>query len=351
MIVRRCAISLLFVASSQAFLPAGPSLPPRSCETAAFLARPSATELGYANDDNAPLISLTEDELREANSIEASDSQTQQRSAVPINDDPETVAVRTNLKKRLAICSIENFDYDNYNRGEEKAGVAEDIMKDLEPIRPWDRPASDPGLNARFSFVFTGVPTIGMKLITLLSRISVGFPVVDFRDVFLEVSEHNTKAKAIVTAKIFGQDMELNVLTDLEVDETCEKGTMMFETFDKITIQGFTVPTPESWSRTRTLEVTYLDDDMMIARTAGGEPHFLLRHSTCSTDDDSCDIDLELTQYFEEARAKYGEQIARCLVDRDYAQDNECGERSGDVNPLATIMSFKPGSLFGFDKK
>jgi len=238
MIVRRCAISLLFVASSQAFLPAGPSLPPRSCETAAFLARPSATELGYANDDNAPLISLTEDELREANSIEASDSQTQQRSAVPINDDPETVAVRTNLKKRLAICSIENFDYDNYNRGEEKAGVAEDIMKDLEPIRPWDRPASDPGLNARFSFVFTGVPTIGMKLITLLSRISVGFPVVDFRDVFLEVSEHNTKAKAIVTAKIFGQDMELNVLTDLEVDETCEKGTMMFETFDKITIQG-----------------------------------------------------------------------------------------------------------------
>jgi len=286
----------------------------------------SSTVLKYINDTHAVASELKQP------FVSSSDLATRER--------------RNQLKEELAICSIENFDFDAQKEG---ATVAEDIMKRLEPLRPWRRPAEHPGLNARFSFVFTGVPTIGMQLITLLSRISVGFPIVDFKDVFLEVSNQNTKAKAIVNFKVFGVPFELNVRTNLCADKSCPKGTMMNEHFQGITLQGWTVPTPEAWHRSRTLEISYLDEDMMIARTAGGEPHFLLRHSSCSTDDLECDIDTDLTVYFEDAKAKYGEKIARCLVDREFGMENDCGTRT--TNPLSTILPLEAGSLLGAKRK
>ena len=110
-----------------------------------------------------------------------------------------------------------------------------------------------------------------------------------------------------------------------------------------VALVGVDIPTPESWHSERDLEISYLDDDMMIARTAGGEPHLMLRHSTCSTDDPYCNIETELTMYFMEARAKYGEGSSRCLVDRAYGEEcEESAETPDSLQPILNALNFRP---------
>jgi len=242
--------------------------------------------------------------------------------------DDEVQIYRNQLKQALAVAAIEEYDMEAYNAG--MTTIAEDLMKELEQVCPWPNPAYHPQLNARWSFVFTGVPTIGMKLITLLSRISVGVSqqILDFDNVFLEVSGQQSQVKAIVRIEVLGQPVELNVFTNLQ--KACEpsSGTLLIESFEKLMLMGMELPTPQSWKSSRTLQITYLDDDMMLARTAGGEPHLLLRHSPCSTDDEACDLDTEApTQYFQDALAKYGKHLSRSLVDRAYTCMN--GEAEG----------------------
>jgi hypothetical protein len=152
---------------------------------------------------------------------------------------------------------------------------------------------------------------------------SVAFRPIDFHDVFLEVSRQQSQVKAIVAFSVFGFPLELNVFTSLRPNATDPHGTHLIEQFQGLRLAGVDIPTPEEWHRSRDLEISYLDDDMMIARTAGGEPHLLLRHSPCSTDDETCDIDHSVTAWFQEAQAKYGHKLARSLVDRAYGQDDE----------------------------
>jgi hypothetical protein len=249
---------------------------------------------------------------------------------------------RDRLKKDLSTAAIERYDMEAYNTG--RTTIAEDIMKELEPLNPWPRPAHHQDLNTRWSFVFTGVPTIGMRLITLLSTISVGFPPIDFQDVFLEVSRKQTQVKAIVAVRLLGVPVELNIYTKLQPNITdASEGTFLIETFQNIVLAGVELPTPSSWHKSRDLEITYLDQDMMIARTDGGEPHLLLRHSPCSTDDDTCDIDHEVTEYFEEARAKYGSSLSRSLVDRAYGEGEGKFDMENIVHLIQSILSRKEG--------
>jgi hypothetical protein len=338
------------------------SLPPQKSPEKIFCRR---------HQNRHPTILLYKNESRwEHSSIELEllDKATSMSDVDATDDSISTILVdvstrRNEIKKELAKAAITNFDTQG------KSNYAEDLMKDLEKLRPWERTASRPELNARWSFVFTGVPTIGMRLITLLSRISVGFPVVDFHDVFLEVMDDQSHVRATVSWKVFGIPMELNVHTALEPDPTFESGNVMLETFQSLTLMGVPLPTPQSWAKTRTLDISYLDSDMMVARTAGGEPHLLLRNSRCTTADDECDVDQELTDFFDEAREMYGERIARCLVDRDFGEseadvcassaratnsvhnategDSECPGHQGRRDPVTTFLTLDPKSLFG----
>ena len=258
---------------------------------------------------------------------------------------------RTKLKRELAHAAITGYEEDN-----QQTRTAEDIMKELEQSTlPILRPATHHSLNANWSFVFTGVPTIGMRLITLLSRISVLFPfeILDFRNVALNVENEQTKAKALVEVQLCGSvDLVLEVCTSLrrptEDDLTGEykefrgeEGTLLLEHFQGIKLNGITIPTPQSWSTTRTLEISYMDKDILIARTSCGEPHLLLRNSPlCYTPEDmmthvvndeavmideieECNLDgpNAWTEFFRDAVEMYGERITRCLVDRDFGKE------------------------------
>lgn len=177
------------------------------------------------------------------------------------------------------------------------------------------------------------------------------FEILDFRDVALCVTDDQSNAKAVVEVKVCGAlELMLEVCTSLRRPTTedleneygeyqGEEGTLLLEHFQGVHVNGVEIPTPKSWHTTRTLEITYMDKDIMIARTSGSEPHLLLRNSPlCYTsedmmlhiDDDAmeeeieeCDIDggNKMTEFFSDAVEMYGERLTRCLVDRDYGRE------------------------------
>jgi hypothetical protein len=272
---------------------------------------------------------------------------------------------RNSLKKQLAHKAITNFitEVEQPRVLREDSRTAESIMKELEQLNPLPiaRPASHYSLNADWSFVFTGVPTIGMKLITLLSRISIMLPfeILDFKDVSLKVTDRQAKAMAIVSVRVCGAfDWELRVCTSLRRPKKKdfdgvykefrgEEGTLLLEHFQGIWLNGHQIPTPKRWHTTRTLEITYMDKDIMIARTSKGEPHLLIRNSPmCYTEEDmivgyeddafedemeECNVDDEgnnrWTQFFAEAAEIYGERLGRCLVDREFGREEYVAQK------------------------
>jgi len=312
---------------------------------------------------NSTLASLQTDELGalvsdDRNNVVDHQQQEQQPSPAEIK--------RSKLKRELAHAAITGYEEDEDGTDNQESQItAEDIMKELEQSSPLPilRPATHHSLNANWSFVFTGVPTIGMRLITLLSRISVLFPfeILDFRNVALNVENEQTKAKALVEVQLCDSvDLILEVCTSLRrpTEEDLigkykefrgEEGTLLLEHFQGIKLNGITIPTPQSWSTTRTLEISYMDKDILIARTSGGEPHLLLRNDPlCYTPEDmmthvvndeavmideieECNLDEPnaWTEFFSEAIEMYGERITRCLVDRDFGKEEMKNKQDG----------------------
>lgn len=85
---------------------------------------------------------------------------------------------------------------------------------------------------------------------------------------------------ALACKVIFGQlpiDVVFSTsLLSTNYDEETE-GTLFLEKFESIEIGGISLPLPSSWQRFRYLEITYLDEDIVIARGSGGESHVLVR--------------------------------------------------------------------------
>lgn len=284
-------------------------------------------------------------------------------TATVIPEDTMLKEKRNSLKKQLIRTAITNFISEDTQPRGLCDDTAESIMKELEQLHPLPivHPASHYSLNANWSFVFTGVPTIGMRLITLLSRISLTLPfeILDFKDVSLRVTDKQTQAQAIVSVRVCGAfDWELQVCTSLRRPKAKdfegaykefrgEEGTLLLEHFQGIWLNGVKIPTPQQWHTTRTLEITYMDKDILIARTNSGEPHVLLRNSPmcytvedmmegyedeeigddveeCSVDDDGNN---RWTQFFAEAAEIYGERLGRCLVDREFGKEEYVAQK------------------------
>ena len=205
----------------------------------------------------------------------------------PFVDADATIDIdlRDRLKRELARVSLTNYapptdgDGADHDHGSSSAvtataaRTAEDIMKELEQLSPLPilQPATHHSLNADWSFVFTGVPTLGMQLITILSRMSVVFPfeLLDFRDVLLCVTEDQTKAKAVVSCELCGLwEFVLEVCTSLrrpteedlkgEYEKFVEEdGTLLLEHFQGIWLNGKKFIVYDTTTTTLLYEVCY----------------------------------------------------------------------------------------------
>ena len=224
---------------------------------------------------------------------------------------------RGEIKKKLEEAAIKSFSEELPER------YCENLMEELEEMRPIARPAFHPSMNGDWCMVRAEVNTMDMTLIQTLSIISRLFPfLVDFTDCYIGLSNGATLVTCYIFLKLFGTiPFKMNAYTKMELDDSHPEGTLMYESFQGASIMGIDLPLP-NMAVARPLEITYLDEDIMIARNDGGEPHLLVRIRSCPEEDP----DHEFTGFFEDARLLYGDRITRCLVDRRFGEKQEDDE-------------------------
>ncbi|KAL9180524.1 hypothetical protein ACHAXT_010977 [Thalassiosira profunda] len=185
-------------------------------------------------------------------------------------------------------------------------GDAEDdiaIMEQLECLRPQSmKPADDPKLNGRWNFVLSK-DDLGTSFIKeLLPPDYYSFGDEETKDsgsqqsppwkallgnayqlkgLYMRISDEQSQVEIVLSSSILFGKLPIDIvfktsLLSTNYDEETE-GTLFLEKFEAIELGGFSLPLPSSWQRFRYLEITFLDDEIVIARGSGGEPHVLVR--------------------------------------------------------------------------
>ena len=211
-------------------------------------------------------------------------------------------------------CSMEDLFDENINddRRYEKieslkeellAGISDSeeeirVMEELECLREESmRPAYDSRLNGQWNFVLSK-NDLGTQLIKELlppeyysfgddtdkssssPLRSILSSLYSLKGLYMRIHSEQTQVEIVLSSKIIFGQVPIDIVfgTSLEVSSTeSEDGTLFLEKFESIEVGGISLPIPESWQRYRYLEITYLDDDIVIARGSGGDPHVLVR--------------------------------------------------------------------------
>lgn len=233
----------------------------------------------------------------------------------------EVYAKRVELKQKLEEAAILQFSHDGPEH------YCEDIMAELEQLRPIARPAYHCSVNGDWCMVKAGTSTIDMALIEILSKVSQIVPFLDFEDVYITLSDNASLVTCNIFLKLFGVlPVKVNAFTSMKNDDDHPEGIRMFELFEGSRVFGIDFKPPSGLIQPRPLDITFLDGDIMIARNpnSGGEPHLLVRIRS-NPDEDP---DHKYTGFFEKARLLYGDRITRCLVDRQLGNDKASSSSS-----------------------
>lgn len=188
-----------------------------------------------------------------------------------------------------------------------------DIMEELECLRPKSMvPADDPKLNGRWNFVLSK-DDLGTQLIKELlppDYHSIGgdddkslpnttstfqtqppwkmllSTAYQLQGLYMRIHDEQSQVEIVLSSKLFfGQvPFEIVFSTSLLATNYDEDtaGLLFLEKFEDVEIRfgpsaGWKLPIPSNWQRYRHLEITFLDDEIVIARGSGGDPHVLIR--------------------------------------------------------------------------
>ena len=228
---------------------------------------------------------------------------------------------RVELKKKLQQGVLQAF----FNtKSDVPCNFCEDIMGELEQIKPISRPAYHPTMNGDWCMVRAGANTLDMTLITILSTLSKAFNwAVDFTDFRLTLKDDASMVEGSVFLTLFGSiPFRVDTFTAMTKDDSIKEGTLMYERFKGFKILGIELSLGSVVDVSRPLNITYLDEDILIARNGiegAGAPHLLVKIQNCP----ESDPDHQYTAFFQEARKLYGDRITRCLVDRGFGETSE----------------------------
>jgi len=182
-----------------------------------------------------------------------------------------------------------------------------EAMEELECLRPKSMvPAIDPKLNGRWNFVLSK-DDLGTQLIKELlppdyhsmggdndngwSDKSSSPPwklllssAYQLQGLYMRIHDEQSQVEIVLSSKLFFGQIPLEIVfsTSLLATNYDEEtsGLLFLEKFEDIELRfaksGWKLPIPSTWQRFRHLEITYLDEEILIARGSGGEPHFLL---------------------------------------------------------------------------
>lgn len=160
------------------------------------------------------------------------------------------------------------------------------MLEELETLKPIStRPTDDSRLNGRWDFCFDVEPDVGTGFIKDLFEEREGDGsymkrILDFQGVHMEIGNDQSTIQLVVSVSLFQKPVIVILHTSLVLAPSYSEGTMFFEKFEGVEVNGFRLWYPNAWKKSRYLEFSYLDDAFAVARGAGGEPHFLLRGSS-----------------------------------------------------------------------
>lgn len=198
-----------------------------------------------------------------------------------------------------------------------------EIMEELECLRPKSMiPADDTKLNGRWNFVLSK-DDLGTQLIKELlppdyhsvgSDDEKGLPnttsssssqppwklllstAYQLQGLYMRIHNEQSQVEIVLSSKLFfGQvPFEIVFSTSLLATNYDEEtaGLLFLEKFEDVefrfgpsesTSGRWKLPIPSNWQRFRHLEITFLDDEIVIARGSGGDPHVLIRAAAASS--------------------------------------------------------------------
>jgi len=152
------------------------------------------------------------------------------------------------------------------------------MLEELEQLKPTSiRPTEDSLLDGRWDFCFDVEPDVGTGFIKEIFEgdgPDWAKKILNFEGVHMEIGNEQSTIQLVVSVKVFEKDITVILLTSLTA---AQPYNMFREKFEGIEVNGFRLPYPDAWKKSRYLEFSYLDEQFAIARGSGGEPHFLLR--------------------------------------------------------------------------
>lgn len=186
---------------------------------------------------------------------------------------PEMGARRKELKTILSTKASEYTNEQNFA-----------MLEELEQLKPTSmHPTEDSLLDGRWDFCFEVEPDVGTGFIKEMFEgdgPDWAKKILSFEGVHMEIGNKQSTIQLVVSVKVFEKDITVILHTSLTTAQQYnDEGTMFREKFEGIEVNGFRLPYPNVWKKSRYLEFSYLDDQFAIARGSGGEPHFLLRGS------------------------------------------------------------------------
>lgn len=173
-----------------------------------------------------------------------------------------------------------------------RSAINEALIK-LEAMNPTEDPTTSSLLNGVWTLKYSGgyandwalpSPTRGLALFLYDGGLSPGLfalslaqklpsEFVELGDLSILISREQPRIEASIDTKLFGNESQIRVNADLEI----ETGMRMKESYEKASVMGNDVEIPEQIRYSRELYITYLDDDLLVVRTASGVPEILMR--------------------------------------------------------------------------
>jgi hypothetical protein len=190
-----------------------------------------------------------------------------------------------------------------------------EMMEELECLRPKSMiPADDPKLNGRWNFVLSK-DDLGTQLIKELlppdyhsirsdvdndeklssssSTSSSQSPpwkallstAYQLQGLYMLISDNQSRVEIVLSSKLFFGQIPFKIVfcTSLLATNYDEEtaGLLFLEKFEAASLRfgsnSWKLPLPKTWQRFRHLEITFLDEEIVIARGSGGDPHILVR--------------------------------------------------------------------------
>lgn len=121
-------------------------------------------------------------------------------------------------------------------------------------------------------FVYDGGLSPGLFALSLAQKLPSQF--VDLGELKIMISRNEQpRIEAKIDASVFGNESEISVMVRLDL----ESGMRIKETYESASAFGQTIEIPEQLKYARELYITYLDEDLLVIRTASGVPEVLVR--------------------------------------------------------------------------